>query len=113
MVSGTRFQGKFDTCATTPCPELDQDWALGFVNETHTVIALWSVSSAPHRMHLQFATGTWESFDWQGEALGVVRPPQRGGHVQIFSNQTCGDIYEDVDAVPQCAPIYLVQRSTA
>lgn len=110
MVSGTRFQGKLDTCGATPCPEMSGDWALGFTNETHTVVTVWSFGLSPHVLELHFAFGTWSQIDWLGNSLGAVSSPPNGGHVSLQINATCGDIYEDVDTVEQCAPLYLVQR---
>lgn len=112
MISGTRFQGKLDTCGSTPCPEMSRDWALGFTNETHMVVAVWSFGSGqtPHAIDLHFAFGTWSQFDWLGNDLGAVSALPNDRHVKLHINATCGDMYENVDTVEQCAPLYLVQQ---
>ena len=110
LISGMRFHGKLDTCGATPCPEMGKDWALGFTNETHTVVAVWSSGVSPRVVQLYFAFGAWSQFDWLGNARGTVSAPPNGGHVKMRINATCGDIYEDVDTVEQCAPLYLVQQ---
>ena len=110
MVSKMQFQGRLDTCGTTPCPKTSQDWVLGFSNDTTSVVALWSVGSGPRVIELHFAFGTWSQFDWLGNYLGTVVAPSNRGHVKLYMNSTCGDIYADIDTVEQCAPIYLVQQ---